>query len=126
MSQLSYRLKVGAALVATVGAMTLAAGGCELIASVDRSLIPGTGGSSATGGGGKGTGGGGMAPTEQSIFADTFLPEKRAQAFALYGLTVVTAPAVGPTLSGWMVEHWSWRWLFWVKLLTLQPNAMQL
>ena len=48
----------------------------------------------------QGIGGGGMAPTEQSIFADTFPVEKRAQAFALYGLTVVTAPAVGPTSVG--------------------------
>ena len=44
----------------------------------------------------QGIGGGGLAPTEQSIFADTFPVEKRAQAFALYGLTVVTAPAIGP------------------------------
>ena len=44
----------------------------------------------------QGIGGGGMAPTEQSMFADTFPPEKRAQAFALYGLTVVSAPAIGP------------------------------
>src|SRR5262249_54760939 len=51
-----------------------------------------------------GIGNGGLAPTEQSIFADTFPPEKRAQAVALYGLTVVTAPAVGPTLGGWLTD----------------------
>jgi len=64
----------------------------------------------------QGIGGGGLAPTEQSIFADTFPPEKRAQAFALYGLTVVTAPAVGPTLGGWLTDNFSWHWCFLINL----------
>jgi MFS transporter, DHA2 family, multidrug resistance protein len=64
----------------------------------------------------QGIGGGGLAPTEQSIFADTFAPEKRAQAFALYGLTVVTAPAVGPTLGGWLTDAYSWHWCFLINL----------
>jgi DHA2 family multidrug resistance protein len=64
----------------------------------------------------QGIGGGGMAPTEQSIFADTFRPEKRAQAFALYGLTVVTAPAIGPTLGGWLTDNYSWHWCFLINL----------
>jgi DHA2 family multidrug resistance protein len=64
----------------------------------------------------QGIGGGGMAPTEQSIFADTFPVEKRAQAFALYGLTVVTAPAVGPTLGGWLTDNLSWHWCFLINL----------
>ena len=64
----------------------------------------------------QGIGGGGMAPTEQSIFADTFPAEKRAQAFALYGLTVVTAPAVGPTLGGWLTDNYSWHWCFLINL----------
>src|SRR5229473_365324 len=49
----------------------------------------------------QGLGGGGLQPSEQSILADTFPPEKRGQAFAVYGLAVVTAPIVGPTLGGW-------------------------
>lgn len=64
----------------------------------------------------QGIGGGGLAPTEQSIFADTFPPEKRAQAFALYGLTVVTAPAVGPTLGGWLTDSYSWHWCFLINV----------
>ncbi len=64
----------------------------------------------------QGIGGGGLAPTEQSIFADTFPQEKRAQAFALYGLTVVTAPAVGPTLGGWLTDAYSWHWCFLINL----------
>lgn len=64
----------------------------------------------------QGIGGGGLAPTEQSIFADSFPPEKRAQAFALYGLTVVTAPAVGPVLGGWLTDAYSWHWCFLINL----------
>ena len=64
----------------------------------------------------QGIGGGGMAPTEQSMFADTFPPEKRAQAFALYGLTVVSAPAIGPVLGGWLTDNFSWHWVFLINL----------
>jgi DHA2 family multidrug resistance protein len=64
----------------------------------------------------QGVGGGGLAPTEQSIFADTFPPEKRAQAFALYGITVVTAPAAGPVLGGWLTDAYSWHWCFLINL----------
>jgi DHA2 family multidrug resistance protein len=64
----------------------------------------------------QGIGGGGLAPTEQSIFADSFPVRKRAQAFALYGLTVVTAPAVGPTLGGWLTDAYSWHWCFLINL----------
>src|SRR5271154_3562291 len=46
----------------------------------------------------QGVGGGGLAPSEQAILADTFPPKQRGQAFAVYGLAVVTAPAIGPTL----------------------------
>src|SRR6195952_3580140 len=64
----------------------------------------------------QGIGGGGMAPTEQSMFADTFPPEKRAQAFALYGLTVLSAPAIGPVLGGWLTDNLSWHWVFLINL----------
>ncbi len=64
----------------------------------------------------QGAGGGGLAPTEQSMFADSFPPEKRAQAFALYGLTVVSAPAIGPILGGWLTESFSWHWVFLINL----------
>ena len=64
----------------------------------------------------QGIGGGGMAPTEQSMLADTFPPEKRAQVFALYGLTVVSAPAIGPVLGGWLTDNLSWHWVFLINL----------
>ncbi len=64
----------------------------------------------------QGLGGGGLAPVEQSIFADTFPVRQRAQAFALYGLTVVMAPAAGPVLGGWLTDRFSWHWVFLINL----------
>ncbi len=64
----------------------------------------------------QGMGGGGLAPTEQSIFADSFTPKQRALAFSLYGFTVVTAPAIGPVLGGWLTDSFSWHWVFLINL----------
>lgn len=64
----------------------------------------------------QGIGGGGLAPVEQSIFADTFPPEKRAIAFAVYGFTVITAPAIGPVLGGLITDNISWHWVFFINL----------
>ena len=64
----------------------------------------------------QGIGGGGLAPTEQSILADTFPPRRRGMAFAVYGMAVVLAPAVGPTLGGFITDHYSWRWVFFINV----------
>ena len=64
----------------------------------------------------QGLGGGGLAPTEQSIFADTFAPDQRAKAFAFYGVTVIVAPAIGPLLGGWLTDSFSWHWIFLINL----------
>jgi DHA2 family multidrug resistance protein len=64
----------------------------------------------------QGLGGGGLAPTEQSIFADTFEPAQRAKAFAFYGITVIVAPAVGPLIGGWLTDSYSWHWIFLINL----------
>lgn len=64
----------------------------------------------------QGLSGGGMAPSEQSILADTFPPEKRSQAFALYGIAVIIAPTVGPTLGGWITDNFSWHWIFFINV----------
>jgi DHA2 family multidrug resistance protein len=64
----------------------------------------------------QGLGGGGMAPSEQAILADSFPPEKRAQAFALYGVAVLVAPTVGPTLGGWITDNFSWHWIFFINV----------
>jgi len=64
----------------------------------------------------QGLGGGGLQPMAQAILADTFPPEKRGLAFALYGITAVTAPTIGPTLGGWITFNYSWRWIFFINL----------
>jgi DHA2 family multidrug resistance protein len=64
----------------------------------------------------QGAGGGGLAPSEQAILADTFPIEKRGQAFAVYGMAVVVAPAIGPTLGGWITDNFSWHWIFFINL----------
>ncbi|HLJ47717.1 MAG TPA: DHA2 family efflux MFS transporter permease subunit [Bryobacteraceae bacterium] len=64
----------------------------------------------------QGMGGGGLGPSEQAILADTFPAAKRGMAFAMYGMAVVLAPAIGPTLGGWITDHYSWRWIFYVNV----------
>ena len=64
----------------------------------------------------QGVGGGGLQPSEQAILADTFAPAKRGMAFAVYGMAVVLAPAIGPTLGGWITDNFSWRWIFFINI----------
>lgn len=64
----------------------------------------------------QGGAGGGLGPSEQAILADTFPPHQRGQAFALYGLAVVAAPAIGPTLGGWITDNYDWRWIFFINI----------
>src|SRR5437870_7608652 len=64
----------------------------------------------------QGVGGGGLQPMAQAILADTFPPEKRGLAFALYGITAIMAPTIGPTLGGWITFNYSWRWIFFINL----------
>ena len=64
----------------------------------------------------QGIGGGGLAPSEQAILTDTFPPAKLGQAFGLYALAVVVAPAIGPSLGGWITDNYSWRWIFFINL----------
>jgi DHA2 family multidrug resistance protein len=64
----------------------------------------------------QGIGGGGLAPVEQAILVDTFPPHKRAMAFALYTVAIVTAPAIGPVLGGWITDNYNWRWVFFINI----------
>src|SRR5581483_10360970 len=64
----------------------------------------------------QGLGGGGMPTSEQAILADTFPPAKRGQAFALYGVAVIVAPTVGPTIGGWITDNFSWHWIFFINV----------
>ena len=64
----------------------------------------------------QGIGGGGLAPVEQAILVDTFPKEKLGGAFALYSMAIVTAPAIGPPLGGWITDSFSWRWVFFINV----------
>src|SRR6202166_100392 len=64
----------------------------------------------------QGIAGGGLAPSEQAMLVDTFPPAKRAAAFGLYSIAIVMAPALGPTLGGWITDNSSWRWIFFINI----------
>src|SRR6201985_381651 len=63
-----------------------------------------------------GAGGGVLQPMAQAILADTFPPQQRGLAFALYGITAIMAPTIGPTLGGWITFNYSWRWIFYIHV----------
>lgn len=64
----------------------------------------------------QGAGGGGLQPSEQSMLADTFPKAQLGMAFAMYGLAIVIAPAIGPVLGGWITDNYSWRWIFFINI----------
>ena len=64
----------------------------------------------------QGFGGGAMQPIAQAVLLESFPPAKRGVAMAIYGLGVVVAPIIGPTLGGWITDSYSWRWVFYINL----------
>ena len=64
----------------------------------------------------QGLGGGAMQPLSQAILLESFPPAKRGAATALFGIAIVVAPILGPTLGGWLTDNWSWRWAFYINL----------
>ena len=64
----------------------------------------------------QGAGGGALQPLSQSILLESFPPEKRGSAMALFALGVVVAPVLGPTLGGWLTDSYSWRWAFYINI----------
>jgi DHA2 family multidrug resistance protein len=64
----------------------------------------------------QGLGGGAMQPISQAVLLESFPPHKRGSAMALFGLGVVVAPIIGPTLGGWITDNYSWRWIFYMNL----------
>src|SRR5579885_179660 len=64
----------------------------------------------------QGAGGGGLQPVSQAILKDTFPPDQLGTAFAVYGMVVVLAPAIGPTVGGWITDHYQWRWIFYMNV----------
>ena len=64
----------------------------------------------------QGAGGGGLQPSEQAILADTFSAKQRGMGFAMYGVAILVAPAIGPTLGGWITDNYSWHWIFLINV----------
>jgi len=64
----------------------------------------------------QGVGGGGMQPLAQSILLESFPPHQHGKAMAAYGMGIVVAPVIGPTLGGWITDSYSWRWIFYINL----------
>ncbi|MCM3900863.1 MAG: DHA2 family efflux MFS transporter permease subunit [Pyrinomonadaceae bacterium] len=64
----------------------------------------------------QGAGGGALQPIAQAVLLESFPAEKRGSAMAVYGLGVVVAPIIGPTLGGWITDNYSWRWIFYINV----------
>ena len=64
----------------------------------------------------QGFGGGAMVPIAQSIMLESFPPQKRGAAMAVFAQGVVVAPILGPTIGGWITDNYSWRWIFYINL----------
>jgi DHA2 family multidrug resistance protein len=60
--------------------------------------------------------GGGLQPMGQAILTDSFPPERRGMATAIYGIAAVVAPTIGPTLGGWITDSYDWRWIFFINV----------
>jgi DHA2 family multidrug resistance protein len=64
----------------------------------------------------QGMSGGGLQPSAQGVMLDSFPQERRGMAMAAFGMTVMVAPILGPTLGGWITETYSWRWIFYINV----------
>ena len=64
----------------------------------------------------QGAGGGGLQPVSQAILVENFPRKKQGMAMAVYGMGVVVAPIIGPTLGGWITDNYSWRWIFFINI----------
>ncbi len=57
-----------------------------------------------------------LIPLSQSLLMASYPPEKRTQALALWAMTVVVAPVLGPILGGWISDNWHWGWIFFINI----------
>ena len=64
----------------------------------------------------QGAGGGALQPLSQSILLESFPPAQRSMSMAAYGLGIVVAPVLGPTLGGWLTDTFSWRYAFYINI----------
>ncbi|MGO8698393.1 MAG: DHA2 family efflux MFS transporter permease subunit [Limisphaerales bacterium] len=94
-------------LLACIVLFTLASLGCGVAPSLGMLVIARVV---------QGAGGGALQPLSQAILLESFPPAKHGIAMATYGLGVIIAPVLGPVLGGWITDHYSWRWLFYMNL----------
>jgi len=64
----------------------------------------------------QGLSGGGLQPLSQSVMLEEFPHEERGKAMAFWGMGIMAAPVLGPTLGGWITDNYSWRWVFYINL----------
>jgi MFS transporter, DHA2 family, multidrug resistance protein len=64
----------------------------------------------------QGAGGGALQPIAQAVLLESFPSDKRGAAMAVYGMGIVVAPIIGPTLGGWITDNYSWRWIFYINV----------
>lgn len=64
----------------------------------------------------QGAGGGALQPIAQAVLLESFPAERRGSAMAVYGMGIVVAPIIGPTLGGWITDNYSWRWIFYINI----------
>src|SRR5947208_863161 len=91
----------------SIGIFTLASALCGLATSLEQIILFRVI---------QGLAGGGLQPVSQGVLLDTFPPEKQGQAQTLFGLAALIAPIVGPTLGGWLVVNYNWRWIFLINV----------
>jgi MFS transporter, DHA2 family, multidrug resistance protein len=93
--------------MASVGVFVIASGLCGAAGSLDQMvifrLIQGAAGAA-------------MIPSSQAILMETFPPAEQQLAMAMWGVGLMVAPIMGPTLGGWITDNWNWRWNFYINL----------
>jgi len=94
-------------LIASVIVFTIASFGCGIAGSMGFILL-----ARAI----QGAGGGALQPLSQAILMESFPPEKQGQALGMFAMGVVVAPIVGPTFGGWLTDHFSWRWAYYINI----------
>ncbi len=57
-----------------------------------------------------------LVPLSQATLLDSYPRERHGQAMAIWGMGIMLGPILGPTLGGWLTEHWSWRWVYFINL----------
>lgn len=94
-------------LIACIVIFTIASGACGMAPSLGFLIVARVL---------QGAGGGALQPISQAVLLESFPPNRRGVAMAVFGVGVVVAPILGPTLGGWITDNYSWRWVFYINL----------